>query len=145
MRESGVEFFERINKIEDEYTRAKELWSNDNQRVKEILQVALNPYIGWLLPDGDPPYNPNADVVNSIPNFWHEVRRLYLFLDGGGNHLTDIKRQQQFIQTLEYVHPKDAEFLLALKDRKWPYENITAELVNRIWPDLIPLKEEVEE
>jgi hypothetical protein len=139
MKEMGHEFFGRVNKIEDEYERAKALWAEGNQLVPKVLKIALDST--WLLPPGDPPYTPNGDIVNSIPNFWQEARRLYIFVEGGPN-LTDAKRQQSFIQSLEYVHPKDAEFLLALKDGTWPYENITAELCNKIWPDLIKVQEE---
>lgn len=140
MKESGTEFFNRVNKIADEPTRARELWAENNSRVPAILKLALDPTIKWLLPDGDPPYKPNEDVVNSIPNFWSEVRRLYLFIEGGSPNLTDAKRQMAFIQSLEYVYPADAELLLAVKDRKWPYDNITAELCNKIWAGLIPIE-----
>jgi len=38
---------------------------------------------------------------------------------------------------LESIHPGDAKLLIAIKDRKWPYENITRDVVDSAFPLLI--------
>jgi len=136
MTETISEFFERANKIENEYDRAKAVWSNDNARVREFLSIALHPNIEWQLPEGEPPYTP-ANDVNTHGNAWGEIRKLKMFIKGHYENLTDARRQALFIQTLEYVHPKDAQLLLAIKDKQWPFENIDATMVNKIWPNTI--------
>lgn len=142
MKETATEFFNRVNKIEDEYERAKALWSNDNTRVRDFLKIVLDPQIEWMLPPGAPPYTA-ADEVHTHSNFWTEVKRLPVFVKSSDNYqnISEARRQMLYIQVLEYVHPTDAQLLLRIKDGEWPFEKITADLVNRIWPNLIATKD----
>ena len=49
------------------------------------------------------------------------------------------KQQRMFLQILEGIHPKDAEVLIAMKDKKFEnrYDGITKALVQEVWPNLI--------
>lgn len=137
MKESIHELFGRINGIADETERMNALRAQGrNERIFDVLHYGLSPNIEFLVPAGDPPYRVNEDHVNSHPNFWNDVRRLYLFVKGGKD-LQDARRQSLFIQMLEFIHPKDAELLLRIKDRNWPYENISAEFVEKTFPGLL--------
>jgi hypothetical protein len=44
-----------------------------------------------------------------------------------------------FLQILETIHPKDADMILAMKDKKLEtlYPGITRDLVKQTWPGLI--------
>jgi len=58
-----------------------------------------------------------------------------MYLLGNNPELGKVKREMLFIGLLESLHPKDAELLIAVKDR-----NITAideEVVNLAFPGLI--------
>ncbi len=137
MKETVFELLARIDAIEDEGARADALrTAARNERMFDVLHYGLSPNIKFLVPAGDPPFKPNADTVNSLPNMWNEVRRLYLYVEGGKS-LQDARRQTLFIQTLEFIHPKDAELVLAMKDRKWPYANISTEFVEKVFPGLL--------
>lgn len=137
MKESIHELFNRLDKIEDEEVRAKEMIANaGNVRFFDVLHYALSPNITWLLPEGDPPYRQNGDHVNSHPNFWNDVRRLYMFIEGGKN-LEDARRQTLFIQMLEFIHPEDAKLLLDMVGKRWPYKNISKEFVDKVFPGLL--------
>ena len=137
MKESIHELFARINGIEDENARIAALRAEGrNDRLFDVLHYGLSPNVTFDVPAGDPPYRVNEDHVNSHPNFWLEVRRLYLFVKGG-KRLEEARRQTLFIQMLEFIHPKDAELLLKIKDREWPYSNISAEFVEKVFPGLL--------
>lgn len=137
MKESATELLTRINAIEDEGSRVNALRAEGrNDRLFDVLHYGLSPNIKFTLPEGNPPYRVNQDHVNTHGNFWGESRRLYLFVEGG-KYIEDKRRQSLFIQMLEFIHPKDAELMLAIKDRQWPYSNINAEFVEKAFPGLL--------
>ena len=61
---------------------------------------------------------------------------MYIFLPETNAKRT--RKEQLFIELLEVLDPDDAELLIAMKDRKMPYENITEDLVRKTFPDLLP-------
>ena len=54
-----------------------------------------------------------------------------------GDQLNPIKREKMFIDMLESVHPKDAELLLAMKDKKILAKSVTRKLIQEAFPNLI--------
>lgn len=102
---------------------------------KTIFSYAYDPNIKWLLPGGNPPYKP-CDLVDLEGRLLHELRRLYLFVEGGNPNLTKARRETLFIQILESVHPDDAKLLLAMKDRKLPYKGLNKKLINQAFSDI---------
>jgi hypothetical protein len=44
-----------------------------------------------------------------------------------------------FLQILEGIHPKDADLLIAMKDKELAgrYKGVTKALVQEVWPNLI--------
>ena len=64
--------------------------------------------------------------------------RCYLFVEGGNDGLTTLRREQLFVQLLEELHPKEAEVLIQVKDKKLKYRGLTYKLVKETFPDLIP-------
>ena len=60
-----------------------------------------------------------------------------MFLEGGNPNLKQAKREQIFIQMLETVSADDASLLLAMKNKKSPYKNITKSIINEAFPGLI--------
>lgn len=107
-----------------------------NERVvKEILRYAFDPSVKFLLPEGAPPYKPSPEKYNEDA-FYHEVRKLYLFIEGGNNDLKPARREFLFLDVLQAIHPDDAELLIAVKDKKLPWEGITSKLVLKAFPGL---------
>jgi len=107
-----------------------------NQALLKILDYTFNKNYKFLLPEGTPPYKPN-EYVDQTSNLYQEVRRIYLFLEGGNPNLRQHKREALFIQLLETVDKDDAKILIAMKDHKSPLPNITDKLVKTAFPDLI--------
>lgn len=115
-----------------------------NQTLKLILHLAFNPGIKWAVPGGSPPYteNPHVDQHGAL---YKEMRKLYLFLEGGHDRLTNIKREQHYLAFLESLDKHDAKLMLAVKDHSLQtlYPNITIDLVNEAFPGLVVLEEGV--
>lgn len=119
------------------------LRNNFSATLADVIKLAYHPAVKWLLPAGAPPY-----TINDLPEqdymLFREIKKFYLFLDGGGNHLTQMKREQMFMDVLSKVSPKDAELILAMKDGYLPYD-MTYDLVWEAFPDLLPEPEEKKE
>ena len=135
MKEAVFEVLARINNIENESARVAALRSIDNGRFKELLQYALTPSVEFNLPTGTPPFTPDNDI-NSHYAFWGELRRLYVF-QKGRTTLDKRRIEQIFIEMLEHLHPEDAKLLVLIKDKEWPYLNITKDIVNLAFPGAI--------
>lgn len=137
MKLSVSEILNKASNSKTEQERITILQSNYSVPLETVIRGALDPNIKWLLPEGEPPYKPNP-LVDQQNVFFRECRKLYLFIDGGSPNLKQLRREAIFIELLEVVDPQDAKLLVAIKDKKMPYKNITKELVNKAFPGLIP-------
>lgn len=102
-----------------------------------ILKYAFDPNIKFILPEGSPPYKP-CEFLDQEGRLYSELRRLYLFIEGGNPNLTKVKREFLFIQLIESIDKNDAELLCAVKDKKLPYKGLTASVVKKAFPGLLP-------
>lgn len=136
MKLAVSEILEKANTLKTKKERIDYLRSNDNVALRGIIQLALDPKFIWSLPVGAPPYKPFRGVDNEGV-LYSEMRRLYIFLEGGHPTLKQMRREQLFIQLLESVTPKDAEMLIAVKDKKLPYKGITRDVIHEAFPGLL--------
>lgn len=94
-----------------------------------VFKYAFHPNGKMLLPEDEPPYRPDAAPIGMSPAVLrHEMTKLYVFCR---KDLTNMRREQLFINLLESVHPTEAKVLIAIKDRKLDkmYKKITKKLV----------------
>ena len=110
-----------------------------NQLLKTLLKFVYDPSIKFALPPGEPPFK-ESEVLDQENMLYGEIRRFYLFLEGGNPDLSDLRRETLFIQLLESIDPDDARLLCAVKDKKMPYKGITEKLVRDAFPGLLPEK-----
>lgn len=119
--------------------RAQYLRDHQSVPMMIILQYALHPAVKWLLPEGEVPYKPTKTWDDQDSHIYREAKKLYYFIEGGyPGHISRVKLETMFIQILESVHQKDAELLVAAKDKKLPYEGITPEIVREAFPGILP-------
>lgn len=102
-----------------------------------ILKHAFDPTIKFLLPDTDPPYKP-TNFLDQEGKLYTELRRLYLFVEGGNPNLSKLRRETLFIELLESLDPNDAKLLCSMKNKKLPYKEINSKLVLKAFPGLYP-------
>lgn len=129
--------FEQVDKAADPELELRKL---ANPTVGKILQYAFGPY-EWALPEmPDEPagvvYKP-SELHDLEGMLYMETRRLYLFHKGGNDRLKDGRRQMLFTQMLESIDKRDAALICNIVSKRWPYKNITRELIDKIEPGLI--------
>lgn len=132
-----AEFLEKVAKLKKVDERVNALKANDSFVLRTVLQGAFDPRVKWALPEGNPPYKPN-DLTDQESVFIRDCRKLVYFVEGGMPGLSQVKREQLFVELLENVTPADARMILALKDKKLPWKGITADVVRQAFPDLLP-------
>jgi len=136
MKIGVAEILKKASEIKDDAARVEWLRVNGNPSVQTILRYAYDPKIVWQLPQGAPPYKPN-DLVDQHHRLYTELRKLYLFIEGGNPNLKPLRREQLFIELLEVVDPEDAKLLLAVKEKTIPYPGITKQVVQKAFPGLV--------
>jgi hypothetical protein len=99
-----------------------------------VLNYAVNPNIKFALPDGPTPYTP-SELEPEPTALLGELRRLYLFVEGGNPNLRPLRREQLWVELLQYVDPVDAALLDLVKDKKLP-EGLSAKTVITAFPNL---------
>ena len=108
----------------------KKLESYKNyEPLRMVVNFAFRPEGKFALPEGDPPYKPDAAPMGMSPaNFIMEIKKWYIFTR---KDIKSTRREQLFIQLLETVHPDEAKILLAVKDQNLTklYKKITHKLV----------------
>ena len=66
-----------------------------------------------------------------------EYKNLYHFVKGGNDGLTSIRREMMFINLLRGLHPREAELLCLVKDKKLGTKyKITYDVVREAYPDI---------
>jgi hypothetical protein len=133
----------KINNAKDKPRKLKVLKDNDSVPLRQILKGAFDPKIKWSLPVGEGvhvPYEPNDAPVGTDHTLLHqEAKRLYLFTKGGDNTLSNTKKETLFIQMLEGLSAGEAEFLVAVVNKRVnnEYKGFTANLVKEAfdWND----------
>jgi len=111
--------------------------------MKGLLNLNFNPnFEGFDLNPGVPLYYINKAIPTGqggATNIYCEFRRFYIFF----NSFKDINREgknTRFIQLLEGLHWKEAEIMVAIKDRKLQelFPDINETLIRTVFPDILP-------
>ena len=134
------EIFTKINNAKDKPQKIAVLRQFDNQAMRQLLKAAFDPKIKFDLPEGNPPYIKNeAPAGTEHTSLASEAKKLYHFVVGGNNQINKLKKETMFIQMLEGLHEKDAEVLMAVKNKELnnAYKGLTAQMVKETfgWND----------
>lgn len=132
------EVLEKVAKTRSKAEKVKILQENNTGALQDVIRGTFDDRIVWLLPQGaPPPYTPNKP--ESAPaNFIRDCVKLAYFVKGGkGPDLSMLRREALFIQLLESIHPKDAEMLIDVINKKAP-KGLTREVAKEAFPDLLP-------
>ena len=136
----------KINNAKDKPRKLKVLRDHDSVSLRQVLKGAFHPDIKWTIPKGEVPYTVNdAPIGTEHTVLGQEAKRLYLFVEGGDNTIKQSKKELLFIQMLEGLCAEEAEFLVAVVNKKinTKYKGITANLVKEAfnWDDNFMKKE----
>ena len=134
------EILTKVNNKKDKPGKTEVLRKYDTNELRMFLKGAFSEKLEWLLPEGKPPYTPN-DAPVGTEHTWlkQEVKRMFHFLKGGNPQLSQMKRDNMFIQMLEGLSKEEAELLIWAKDNELNkhYKGLTANLVKEAfdWND----------
>jgi hypothetical protein len=160
--------FEILDLVTSQNTNEKKievLKTYEHDSLKSILIWNFDESIISLLPEGDVPYsdlkdqniysgNLSDNLIREASggesatqqdlegrgktSLRREYQNLYHFVKGGNDTLSTIRRETMFINILQGLHPKEAEVLCLVKDKKLTTKyNITKELVSESYPDIV--------
>ena len=111
------EILTKVNNAKDKPKKIEVLKKYDTNELRMFLKGAFDEKLEWLLPEGSPPYTPNEAPVGT-EHTWlkQEVKRMFHFLKGGNPQLSQMKRDNMFIQMLEGLCEEEAKLLVWAKD-----------------------------
>tara|TARA_B100001939_G_scaffold84922_1_gene72544 strand:+ start:549 stop:1064 length:516 start_codon:yes stop_codon:yes gene_type:complete len=120
---------------EDNCINGLRVFNDTNGAVRPVLQWAFSDNIVSKLPDGKTPYTPNdapaSDLTESALRF--EFRKFKYFVT---EEVPQTRRETMWIELLESIPAKEAELLDLVKDKVWPFKNITKEIAQKAFPDV---------
>jgi len=113
------EILERVSKVKTKKEKVKLLQQYNHDALRMVIKASFDPKIEWALPEGDVPYTRNeAQEGTEHSSLSYESRKLYHFIKGGNNQISQNKREMMFVQMLEGLHESEAAVLVAAKDKK---------------------------
>jgi hypothetical protein len=132
------EVFERLTNYKQEGRRIEYLKAQSNFELRTILTAAFNPTIKFGLPEGAPPYK--ADKTNpgeAMSSMKNVMKNFPVLL--ASNPTPQVKKENVLVSMLEGVNYKNAEIIIAAKDKKLTelYPVITLELVQKAIPEVL--------
>tara|TARA_R110000868_G_scaffold257060_3_gene514157 strand:- start:690 stop:1124 length:435 start_codon:yes stop_codon:yes gene_type:complete len=133
--------FEILNKVSEAKTQKDKIKilrdNNNNWSLKDVLRGAFDDAVVWNLPGGRPPYDPAAAESHPSNLTQHNKKFAYLVKGGQGDRMYAVKREKIFLDMLETIHPRDAELLVGMVNKKLDIKGVTKKLVQEAYPGLI--------
>lgn len=141
MARNLYEILEQINAKNTPDTSIKaELWKHhEDYALKQLFKMVYDiDFVGFDLPEGTPPYkfDPLEPYGYAETNLTIQIRKLYVFMNDF--HTIPRKRKEElFVQLLENLHFREAELILAVKERDITslFGGINECLIREVFPD----------
>ena len=120
---------------EDKAAHGLKVFSETNAAVPRVCQWVFDSNINSTLPEGATPYNKNdapaSDLTETQLRF--EFRKFKYFVT---EEVPQVRRETMWIELLEGIPSKEAEMIDLVKDGKWPFKNVTLDIVKKAFPNL---------
>ena len=131
---------EKVSKVKTKQEKVNLLREYDHDALRMVIKASFDPKIEWDLPEGDVPYTRNdAPEGTEHTSLSYEARKLYHYIRGADNIITQNKRETMFVQMLEGLHESEAAVIIAAKDKKLHqmYKGLSAPVVKEAfnWND----------
>lgn len=158
------EILELVGKQRSTAKRVEVLQKYRNDGLVSILIWNFDDTIITLLPEGEVPYSrveeqsatneslsASVEKLNKVDglskmdevvrkratSIRKECQNFYNYLKGGNPSLTSLRRETMFIQMLEGLHPREAEIMVLVKDKRLHERyKITKAIVSEAYPDI---------
>lgn len=145
MRLSISEIVNKACELKKNEEKIEWLKKNESMPLRTILKFTYDTdNVKFLIPNTAPPWKKNS-YVGVEGMLYNEVRRLRIFVEGGGyEKLNKVKRESLFISLLEDIDNNDAELLVKMIAQK-PLKGLPKSVVEAAFPQDYPKKAEVQE
>jgi hypothetical protein len=131
------EILDGASKAKTKEERITILRKYESWALKDILRASFDKTVIFSIPNGPPPYEPS--LVESIPS--NLLRKntdfTYIVKGGQGDKMPAFKREKVYLGLLESIHPKDAEIVVKMVNKKLAIPKITEKVVKEAFPNLI--------
>ena len=139
------EIFSIANGLSSDEERVNYLRQNATKAVRALLIYNFSD-TKFLLPEGRPElrteedFNPQRGYVEGVDDgatLNYEMRKMYLFIEGGHPNLTSLKRESLWHELVNSLHPSEADDLWHMKDKKLQdkYKKITHLVAYNSFPE----------
>jgi len=107
----------------------------DHPVLRGMLELAYDNRLNWALPEGNPPYKALEKSFDAQGHLYADMRRMYIFLEGGHKTIKPLRREAIFVNMLEELDCDDAALLLECKARK--IAGVPKKIVQEAFPDFL--------
>tara|TARA_B100000427_G_scaffold209195_1_gene174295 strand:- start:1557 stop:1976 length:420 start_codon:yes stop_codon:yes gene_type:complete len=112
------EVLQKVSNAKTKKEKIALLKEYNTQALRSLFIINFDDTVISMLPPGDVPYKPNdAPEGTEHTLLEKEARLLHHFFKGGSN-VSQVKRENMFIQMLEGLNQGEAEVLILAKDKK---------------------------
>ena len=112
------EILTKVSKLKSKKEKVAWLKDQNTNGIRMLIKSSFDPKIKWLLPEGDVPFTRNDAPEGTEHTDLHmEASKIFHFLEGGDNDITQSKRETLFIQMLEGLQENDADVLVSAMNK----------------------------
>lgn len=128
-------FFELVSKANNEKEIIELLQKYNNNSLLIFLKHCYDPNIKFLLPKDRPPFEVMPAGTDNTKLIYGQLRKLYLFVEGGNTNISQFQREMKFIEMLESVTPEEAELLILMKNKNLNIPKLNFKVLKKAFPN----------
>jgi len=133
------EIFRKVNNAKTKAEKTELLRKYNSQTLRSLLIWNFDESVKSMIPEGEVPFTPNpAPEGTDHVKLENEGKKLFYFVKGGADSMSQTKREQIFLGMLESLHPDEAEVLILVKDKalQKKYTRISKALIQETFPQI---------
>ena len=132
------EVLQKVSNAKTKKEKIKLLQEYNTNALRMLLIINFDDSVVSMLPPGNVPYTPNEAPEGTEHTILEKEARLLHHFFKGGSNVSQVKRENMFVQMLEGLNAGEAEALILAKDKKigkrW---KITKACVSEAYPSIV--------
>ena len=131
------EVLQKVSNAKTKKEKIKLMQEYNTNALRMLFIINFDDSVVSLLPPGDVPYTPNEAPDGTQHTILEKEARLLHHFFKGGSNVSQVKREQMFVQMLEGLSAGEADVLIKAKDKqigkRW---KITKAAVSEAFPSI---------
>ena len=132
------EVLQKVSNAKTKKEKIKLLQEYNTNALRMLLIINFDDSVVSMLPPGNVPYTPNGAPEGTEHTILEKEARLLHHFFKGGSNVSQVKRENMFVQMLEGLNAGEAEALVKAKDKqigkRW---KITKATVSEAFPSIV--------